>query len=167
MADDRVRIKKALKNSYKKKQAAQLNGWTRDDSLSWRRSQVYASPNGTSALITHTGSKTVSDWAISNPALGAGLIGKTKRGKHATRATKQAVKKYDYVTVAGHSLGGGLAQHTGKVKGVDRVVTVNKGGPLTPVLMRRVPKKQTDYRHGLDPVSAISGGLMGDSGGGM
>lgn len=160
---DLARIKLALKQSYSAsdKQNPALMGWIRDASLSGNRSQVYASPDKKDVLVVHTGSKTASDWLKTNPLLAVGAVGKSKRGKHALGITKDAVKKYGmdaHITVAGHSLGGGLAQESGRIKGVDEVVTVNKGGSL----LGNRPRLsiQTDYRNVADPVSLISGGLL-------
>ena len=170
-ARDKRRIGKALKSSYQDsdKQAPEIIGWVRDDALSGNRTQVYASKNGKHALITHTGSKTATDWGVSDMALAFGGIGLTKRAKHADLVTRKAVKKYGddaHITVAGHSLGGSLAERTGKIKGVDKVVTVNKGASLTPNFLKpRLSHKQTDYRHGLDPITVLSGGLIPARGG--
>lgn len=161
--EDLKRVKLALKQSYSAsdKQRPELMGWIRDDSLSGNRSQVYVHPDKTKVLVTHTGSKTASDWLKTNPFLAIGKVDKTKRGKHALGVTKAAVKKYGmdaHITVAGHSLGGGLAQESGKIKGVDEVITVNKGGSVLGNKKRLAI--QTDYRNVADPVSLLSGGLM-------
>lgn len=62
---------------------------------------------------------------------------------------------YDFI-VTGHSLGGSIAQHTGKrSKRVKEIVTFNKGSGLVEPLRRR-SSKQTDYANVFDPVSLTS-----------
>jgi hypothetical protein len=58
----------------------------------------------------------------------------------------------------GHSLGGTLAEHTGKKHST--VVTFNKGAGIT-ALVRKRKHNQTDYINRLDPVSFLSGGQRG------
>lgn len=160
---DLIRIKKALKQSYEpEKHSGQIEGWMIDRDLSGKRAQVYADPTKKRVLVVHRGSQGPNDWLQTDPRLAANQLGSTRRGKYAVGVTRKAVDKYGdeaHVTVAGHSLGGSLAHLSGsKVKGVDEVVSVNKGFPL--VGKRRVLPNEVEYRHAFDPISGISGGLF-------
>jgi hypothetical protein len=77
-----------------------------------------------------------------------------KRAARQEKALEREYPGYDFV-VTGHSLGGAVAQHTGKSKRVSKVVTFNKGSGLADPFRRR-SRKQTDYMNVGDLVSMTS-----------
>lgn len=91
-------------------------------------------------------------------AIGLGLEKYHPRFKRARRtvARLQAENPDHEIVHTGHSLGGSLAQHTGKhAGGRGRVVTFNKGAGVGS-LVRKRGRNQTDYVNVYDPVSALS-----------
>jgi hypothetical protein len=139
-----------LANSYKDsaKQAAKLDGYTRDDKLSGKRVQVYTNELG-EARVTHRGSSSLAD-AITDLKIGLGgvhALKKTKRYHHAKKIQNQAEQLYDVKDTAGHSLGGLLAKTTAKQ---GKVTTYNTAAPIHKV---KPSVKSRDIRSKGDAVS--------------
>lgn len=80
-----------------------------------------------------------------------------KRARREVHKIEQENPGYQLVHT-GHSLGGALAEHTGKKH--SEIVTFNKGAGILSLLRKRKPN-QTDYINVLDPVSFLSGGQWG------
>ena len=79
-----------------------------------------------------------------------------KNSKSITEKVRKASKREgrgSKLTVIGHSLGGSLAEYSGKKK--DKIITVNKGAGIDQI-GKRIGKNQTDYRSKYDAVSALS-----------
>lgn len=79
-----------------------------------------------------------------------------KNSKTITQKVRKASKKEGMgskLTIVGHSLGGSLAEYSGKKK--DKIITVNKGAGINQI-GKRIGKNQTDYRSKYDAVSALS-----------
>jgi D-alanyl-D-alanine carboxypeptidase len=81
------------------------------------------------------------------------MIKNTTRFDQSKKLMDNVKSKYQnkYITTAGHSLGGSLAESVGG----DKVVTVNKGAGIDNLLKKR-KSNQTDIRAGGDLVSALS-----------
>jgi hypothetical protein len=152
-ADDLQRL---LHASYQKngdaKRTTAGTGFTLDDKLSDRQQKVFTDSGG-KPYVVYTGSRTVTDWLVSDAALALGLERYTPRFIKSRGVLSDVSKKYGQpVTVAGHSLGGAIAADVGRSAKVDRVVTVDKGvgwgGLFTPQL-----RKETAIRGATDLVS--------------
>lgn len=118
----------------------------------------YRSNKEKKIYVAHRGTDKMRDLSA-DVAIGLGLEKYHPRFKRARRdVTKLQRENPDYEIVhTGHSLGGSLAQHTGKHVGSDkgRVVTFNKGAGIGS-LFRKRGKNQTDYVNVYDPVSLLS-----------
>lgn len=149
--------KSILENSYKskKKRATNIDGYDYDHELSNDTSQVYHHKEHGKAVVAHTGSKSMKDWLVNDPALAFGLQKYTHRYKDAERVQKKAEKKYgaENTVTVGHSLGGALASDVGKKS--SHTVTYNKGFSV-PNLFHKANRKETNIRAKGDAVSALS-----------
>ena len=120
----------ALKASYKtpneQKQILGQRGFTRDDSLSSHNQQVYYNKDKNKLLYTIAGTHNLNDWAT-DVALALGKIKSTNRYKEADNTLKRAQEKYQNAktTIAGHSLGGTIAQ--GLHNRADKTVSLDAG----------------------------------------
>ena len=146
-----------LKSSYmpQKKAANYMSerGYGYDPLLSSMEQKVFVSPSG-KPIIAERGSVRVSDWLLEDPKILTGSLFDTRRVANAKALSKEVEQKYGVApTLAGHSLGGYLAEK-GARKGSD-VYTYNKGAGL-PSVFSSTPKSQTDYRTTLDIPSALS-----------
>lgn len=130
-------------------------GLTEDKELSGKRVKVFHDNVGDTHVV-HRGTSGIHDVMTDAFISLGGDIKKTNRYKHADKITKQARAKYGAAntTVVGHSLGGKLAEMTGRSsdKGI---ITVNKAAVVTDIGKKR-KKNQTDIRHTNDVVSALS-----------
>lgn len=148
-ADD---VKGLLKQSYKKnKKVKDVGDFDFDRGLSSKKTKVFNNPDTGETVVVHRGSKEKADFGT-DLGLMVGIENK-KRLKESKKVQKKAAKKYGGVDhTLGHSLGGHYAEILGKKS--DEIITMNK-----PVLIqdlgRKNPKKQTDIRSNLDPVSAL------------
>jgi hypothetical protein len=141
-----------LSNSYKKNADQKMDGYTRDDSLSGRRAQVYKN-DANQAVVVHRGTASAKDWAVD--ALSAvGMHKSTNRYKHAKKIQKQAESKYgaNNTKTLGHSLGARLAEDVGGKS--NEIITYNKPVVLTNI-GKKVSNKNTDIRTNNDPVSFL------------
>ena len=145
-----------LSNSYKKtNQAKSLDGYTRDDSLSGQRTQVYHNNDTNKTIVTHRGTSGLQDWITDfKLAFYPSLYMQSTRYKHAKEVQDKAEKKYgkENIITLGHSLGAKLASDLGgKSK---EIITYNK--PILPnEIFNQTKKNETSIRTKLDPVSIL------------
>ena len=149
-------LKHLLKASYgneQSSQALQKQGYQKDADLSGKRVQVYKDEEG-NAHVVHRGTKGIQDLATDAYIAFGGDLKKTKRFKHANKITEEAREKYGNIDVSGHSLGGKLAEMTGKTTDKS-ITTVNKASVFGDMNKKR-KSNQTDIRHKNDLISALS-----------
>jgi len=119
---------------------------------------AYKNEAGKKIYVSHRGTKGLNKSDLSaDVAIALGLEKYHPRFKRAKQLQQRLEKEnpgYSFITT-GHSLGGSLAQYTGKSKKVGKVVTFNKGSGLFEPYRQRA-SKQTDYIHAFDPVSYFS-----------
>ena len=149
-------LQKLLKNSYKgKKQDKHLDGYTRDDTLSGQRAQVYHNKDTGKTVVTHRGTKGFNDIITDlKLAVAPKLYRSSTRYKHAKDIQKKAEAKYgnDNITTIGHSLGGKLASDVGREG--DKIITYNRA--VVPSELNRKNDKEIHIRTSTDPVSFLS-----------
>ena len=127
-------------------------GYKLDRDLSNRKHKVFTDAQN-KPVITYTGTRTLGD-VITDGALAVGLGGFTQRFQESKRVANKTRAKYGQpLTIAGHSLGGSLAEHSGSKK--DKIITVDKGVGLFGI-GKRIKSNQTDIRTTTDPVSLLS-----------
>ena len=124
-----------LKVSYETNKQAKRDmkkmGYYLDKKLSSGHEKVFYSPYEQKLLMTVAGSRGKKDWIVNNPLLAGGKLHHTDRYKEAHDRLIAAKKKYgDKIsyTIAGHSLGGGIASSLGNSN--DKIYTYNKGAPV-------------------------------------
>jgi hypothetical protein len=106
----------ALKSSYQspQKQSDALGkyGYQRDKDLSNHNQQVYYNKGTNKMLYTIAGTHNLRDWGT-DAYLAAGRLKDTNRYKEADNILKRAQDKYKgaKTSIAGHSLGGTIAQY--------------------------------------------------------
>ena len=120
---------------------------------------VYVDETNKRVIVGHRGTdpKKKKD-LFADLAIGLGLEEYHPRFIRAARQERELEAQYPGydVVVTGHSLGGSLAQYTGKKsKRVTEIVTFNKGSGIKEPWRRR-SSKQTDYVNVFDPVSMTS-----------
>jgi hypothetical protein len=118
---------------------------------------AYKSEKGKKIYVSHRGTKRGRDLSA-DAAIMFGMEKYHPRFKRAEKRVKRIREENpDYEIVhTGHSLGGSLAQYTGKKSGKDsEVVTFNKGAGAGS-LFRKRGRGQTDYVNVYDPVSMLS-----------
>jgi hypothetical protein len=118
---------------------------------------AYRSDRDKKIYVAHRGTKHRRDLSA-DMAIMAGMEKYHPRFQRAERRVKKLKSENpDYEIVhTGHSLGGSLAQYTGKTTGGDgQVVTFNKGAGAGS-LFRKRGRQQTDYVNVYDPVSMLS-----------
>lgn len=106
--------------------------------------------------VVHRGTQKAKDLSADLAVL-TGLEKYHPRFQRAEKSQKKLEEEnpgYEFVTV-GHSLGGSIAQYTGKSPRVSRVVTFAKGSGLAEPFRLRA-SKQRDYINIYDPVSLTS-----------
>lgn len=126
----------ALKASYQNKNAAQRltqSGYLQDTDMSDHRQQVWYNPNEKKLLMTVAGTHNRHD-VLTDVKLAFGgfrALQNTKRAKAAKNTLEKAREKYNpaSTTVAGHSLGGSIAQVVANQK-TDRILAVDSGFTL-------------------------------------
>ena len=140
-----------LKSSYSKT-GADYKDFKIDKELSGQRVQVYYNPKSKQAVVAHRGTQGMHDW-VTDARYAVGDTS-SKRFQHSKNIQKKAEQKYgaNNVTSIGHSLGSQLAEKSSS-KRTKEIITLNK--PVSPqdLILKSVPKKQTDIRTTLDPVS--------------
>jgi hypothetical protein len=149
-------LRNLLKASYGDKKSSrelESQGLIKDKSLSGKRVQVYKDDEG-NAQVVHRGTQGVKDFVTDAYITLGGDLKKTNRYKHANKITQQAREKYGNINISGHSLGGKLAEMTGK-SGDKSITTVNKASVFGDIGKRR-RDNQVDIRHKNDLVSMIS-----------
>lgn len=159
-------IRKFLDASYadKGKAPKEIEGYTRDESLSGERVSVYYNPATKDAIVIHRGSKGIHDWG-NNLKMALGFnMSKTKRFQHAKDIQKAAEAKYgrDHITTLGHSLGAKIASDVGGDS--KEIINLNKAtGIGWDAFKPRYGQKanETNIRTTFDPVSA-KGALHAD-----
>lgn len=146
-------LKKVLKSSY---QSGKLNDseFKTNKQLSGKRAQVYYNPVTKKAIVSHRGSASLKDWAVTNVGMALGYEG-GKRFRHARKIQREAEKIYgaENVTTVGHSLGGRIAEKVGKKS--NKIITYNKATTLRS-LLEPTSSNQTDIRTSGDIVSELS-----------
>ena len=160
---DRKELKDVLKASYMPQTKAakyleKKQGYTYDPELSTMESKVFLNREG-KPVIAQRGLTRVSDWLVEDPAALVGYSN-TRRVNEAKQLTKATKEKYGVdATLAGHSLGGYLAEK-GATKNSE-VYTYNKAAGI-PSVFSNVPKTQHDYRTTLDIPSFLGQYQRGD-----
>ena len=148
-------LRNFLSNSYKKDQAKSLDGYTRDDSLSGQRAQVYHNNNTNQTIVTHRGTSGLQDWITDAKLLFfPSLFMQSTRYKHAKDIQDQAEQKYgkDNIITTGHSLGAKLASDLGANS--KEIISYNE--PIIPgEIFNQTKKNETSIRTRLDPVSIL------------
>ena len=126
-----------------------------DDKLSSKTSKIYVNPNTGETVVTHQGTKGITDWSnnLVYALGGKKMYKKTGRYKEAKRVQDRAANAYgnENITTIGHSQGGLQSEILGS-KGKD-IITVNKA---TRPLANRKNKNQTDIRIKGDIVSSLN-----------
>ena len=150
-------LQDTLKSSYMtKKQSANLldkSGYEFDNNLSNIESRVYHNPKNNKVLVTFRGTKNWINDIPTDLAILTGELKHTQRYKDSKKTYEKAKEKYhtDNITLAGHSMGGSLANAIGKSK--DDIYTLNKGvGFLNP----STKTNEHAYRTSTDLISALS-----------
>lgn len=127
-------------------------GYKIDRQFSNRKQKVFVDENN-KPIIAYTGTRTLGDW-VTDGALAVGLGGATSRFKQSKNVANKVRNKYGQpLTIAGHSLGGSLAEHSGNKN--DKVITLDKGVGLFGI-GKKINKNQTDIRSANDPVSLLA-----------
>jgi hypothetical protein len=144
-------LKASYKNNDEAGKIADKNGYKIDRELSTNQHKVFVDGRGNPNVI-YRGTQTLND-VFTDGALALGMIKNTTRFDQSKKLMDNVKSKYQnkYITTAGHSLGGSLAESVGG----DKVVTVNKGAGIDNLLKKR-KSNQTDIRAGGDLVSALS-----------
>lgn len=150
-------LKPILEASYQKskdaKNTLERQGYKLDRDLSNKEAKTYVDAEGRPNIVVR-GSKSASDFLISDPLIALGL-GKYDPRKRRTDALIEKVKrKYgrDDIGLQGHSLGGAL------VSGADtkgQITTYNKGSGLSSI-GRAINPNQSDIRASGDLISYLS-----------
>ena len=125
----------ALKSSYGDKGASERltkSGYLQDTKLSDHRQQVWFNPNEKKLLMNVAGTHTRHD-VLTDVKLAFGgfrALENSKRAKAAKATLEKAKQKYEpaSTTVAGHSLGGSIAQVVGGKD--DKIMAYNSGFTL-------------------------------------
>jgi len=144
-----------LSNSYKKQQAQSLDGFTRDDSLSGQRAQVYHNSSTNQTYVVHRGTQGLQDILTDfKLAFFPSLYMSSARFQHAKDIQQKAETKYgkENILTTGHSLGAKLASDVGGNS--KEIITYNK--PILPnEIFHQTKKNETSIRTKLDPVSIL------------
>lgn len=142
-----------LKNSYATNQAASIEGYNRDSSLSGKRVQVYYNPKTNQTVIAHRGTQGFQDW-ITDMRYVFDNNTHTNRFEHSRNIQQQAEAKYknSKITTVGHSLGGALAEHSASEK--SKVVTYNGAVNFQDAIAKPTPE-HTHVRTSNDIVSVL------------
>jgi len=108
-------LTKFFKSSYAKKAPEKIDTYNLDKDISNQYGTVYYDPNKSHAVITHRGTKGVSDWA-NNAAYAMGLYKYTPRYKEGKKLQEATEHKYgsENVSTLGHSQGSHLAREHGQ-----------------------------------------------------
>lgn len=139
------------KSSYNNLKAA---GYIKDSTLSNHNNQIYYNPSTKHLIHNVSGTHNVSD-VITDAYLAFGKLKSTKRYKSSKDVLKKAKIKYgpdSKIDIAGHSLGGAIAQYIGSSN--DHVTTVNKGATFG----QKTRKNERAFRIENDPVSLLAAG---------
>jgi hypothetical protein len=146
-------LKKVLKSSYNTGKISDAD-LVVNPKLTGKRVQVYYNPKTKKAIVSHRGSASLKDWAVTNVGMAVGYEG-GKRFKHAQKIQKEAEKLYGAknVTTVGHSLGGRIAEKVGKKS--NKIITYNKATTIRS-LLTPTQSNQTDIRTSGDIVSQLS-----------
>jgi hypothetical protein len=144
-------LKASYKNNSEAEKIANTNGYKLDRDLSTNQHKVFVDGRGNPNVV-YRGTQTLKD-VFTDGALALGLIKSTSRFDQSKKLLNNVKSKYQnkYITTAGHSLGGSLAEAVG----ADKVITVNKGAGIDNLLKKR-KNNQTDIRAGGDLVSGLS-----------
>jgi hypothetical protein len=144
-------LKASYKNNDEAGKIADKNGYKIDRELSTNQHKVFVDGRGNPNVV-YRGTQTLKD-VMTDGALAFGMIKNTTRFDQSKKLMDNVKSKYKdkYITTAGHSLGGSLAEAVGG----DKVITVNKGAGIDNLLKKR-KSNQTDIRAGGDLVSALS-----------
>ena len=142
-----------LKASYNPQD--KVNNFEKNKNLSSKTSQVYFDPTTNKAVITHRGTKGVSDW-LNNAVYAIGgkeLYKYTPRYKEAERVQKRAEKQYgsENISTIGHSQGGLQAELLGNKS--HEIITYNKA---TKPFHNIKNKNQYDIRTKNDIISNLN-----------
>lgn len=105
-------LKASYQSPQKQNDALSKYGYKRDKGLSNDNQQVWFNPEKKKMLFTIAGTHNLKDWGT-DAYLAVGKLKDTNRYKEADSTLKRAQEKYSgsKTTIAGHSLGGTIAQY--------------------------------------------------------
>ena len=156
-----TQLKDILEASYQPNREAtntlEKRGYKLDPTLSTREQKVFIDDEGNPNIAFRgTNTKSIRDIG-SDILLGLGLSKYDPRQKQSNALVEQVRSKYGKdPNLFGHSLGGALAEKSGKETGnTGKVITYNKGASPSDMFQIN-PSNQTDIRTKNDPVSFLS-----------
>ena len=144
----------SLKASYGKQRGIrelEKDGYIRDNQLSNHNQSVFYNRKKKKLVNAVAGTHNLSD-VVTDFWLGVGKLKDTSRYKEAQSTLEKARKKYEpeYVSIVGHSLGGGIAQG---IAGKNDNVTTFNGATLP---FQKSQTNHTNYRTRGDVVSGFA-----------
>lgn len=143
-------------------QKPDVDGWTRDTSLSNENRSVYTKDGKAKVAFagTNFAKRRWIDDVGSDLLVGLGLQDYSSRMKNAKKTTDAAIQKYgkDNVSLTGHSLGGSQAAYVSRARGLN-ASGFNAAWSPVDLLRKRTYSKFSNMTATGDPISALGRGL--------